>query len=147
MEPLVRSRQGLRDNQPVLLYDGVCGLCNGVVRWVLARDPGGPMRFAALHGEYARGVFARHPELRGVDSIVLTTMEDGIERVRVRSDAVAAVAVYLGGVWRVAVTARIIPRFLRDGLYEAIARIRYRVFGRHDACPVLAREVRWRFLD
>src|SRR6185436_14356621 len=58
-------------NGPVLLYDGLCGFCNGTVQFVLARDRRGVMRFATLQGEFARGIVARHPELAGVDSLIL----------------------------------------------------------------------------
>lgn len=131
----------------VLLYDGLCGFCNGTVQFILARDHGGSMRFAPLQGDFARETFARHPDLRGIDSLVL--VERGAtpadERVLVRSEAVLGIADYLGGAWRAARALRLVPRALRDWGYDLFARFRYRLFGRYDACPVPSPEVRARF--
>ncbi len=134
--------------RPVLLYDGVCALCNGAVRFMLRSDRRGTFRFAPLEGEFARGVLARHPALRGVDSLVLVEPESatGREIVTVRSDAVLRVLAILGGPWRLALAARWLPRPLRDLGYDLIARHRYRVFGRYDTCPLPPPAVRDRFL-
>jgi predicted DCC family thiol-disulfide oxidoreductase YuxK len=132
----------------VLLYDGTCGFCDGTVRFILARDRRREMRFAPLQGPFARDVLARHRELAGVDSLVLVSGPGSpAERVRVRSEAAIEIARYLGGGWRAAVVLRPIPRFLRDAAYDLFASVRYRLFGRLDACPVPSAEVRARFLD
>ncbi|MDQ3149465.1 MAG: DCC1-like thiol-disulfide oxidoreductase family protein, partial [Chloroflexota bacterium] len=102
--------------QQILLYDGVCALCNGTVRFVIKRDPGGSMRFAPLQGAYATALLERHPGLAGVDSLVLVTLQGGRERIDVRSDAALRVAEYLGGGWRVAAGLRLVPRPLRDAV-------------------------------
>ena len=73
----------------VLLYDGVCGFCNGMVQFVLPRDRTGRLRFAPLQGDFARDVLTRHPELAGVDSLILVEADDtDRERVSVRSESV-----------------------------------------------------------
>lgn len=132
----------------MLLYDGLCGFCDATVKFLLARDPDGPLRFAPLQGEFAAKVLARHPQLEGIDSLVLVERESaGIERVHVRSSGALAIARYLGGVWRLAAVLRVFPRPLRDMAYDAFARVRYRVFGRHDACPLPTPQERRRFLD
>ncbi|HYN84264.1 MAG TPA: DCC1-like thiol-disulfide oxidoreductase family protein [Pyrinomonadaceae bacterium] len=134
---------------PVLLYDGVCGFCNRAVQTVLARDRRGTMRFAALQSDYARRLVERHPSLAGVDSVVyVEPSADGLgERVFVRSDAALRVAAYLGGPWRIFLAARLIPRAVRDRLYDLFARHRYRLFGRRDACMLPPPDARRRFLD
>ena len=131
-----------------MLYDGLCGFCNGTVRFILARDARGTMRFAPLQGELARGVLARHPELAGVDSLVLVERDavGGRERVWVRSGSVLEIARYLGGGWQVAGALRLVPRALRDWGYDLFARFRYRLFGRFDSCPVPEPAARERFL-
>jgi predicted DCC family thiol-disulfide oxidoreductase YuxK len=132
---------------PVLLYDGLCGFCDGLVQFVLGRDPRGVLRFAPLQGEFARGVFERHPELRGIDSLILVEAPaTSDERVYVRSDGALRVARHLGGWWRAALVLRIVPRFIRDAAYNGFARIRYKVFGRYDACPIPSPEQRARFI-
>ncbi|MEK9502758.1 thiol-disulfide oxidoreductase DCC family protein [Gaopeijia maritima] len=128
---------------PVLLYDGLCGFCDGAVQWILAHDRRGEIRFAALQGDSGQAVVAEHSELRGVDSLILL---DESGRVRVRSDAALAVATAMGGVWRLFAVFRVVPRPLRDALYDAFARNRYRWFGRREACRVPSAEERERFL-
>lgn len=132
----------------MLLYDGVCGVCNAAVRTVLRFDRAGTLRFAALDSDYARAVFARHPAMEGVDSVVFVD-EPGrpAERVAVRSAAALRVVDYLGGPWKLFGMARIIPAPVRDWLYDKFAGIRYRVFGKYDTCPLPPPQVRARFLD
>lgn len=133
---------------PVLLYDGICGFCNGAVQTILRLDPRGNLRFAALQGEFASDVIARHPHLAEVDSVVFVDDPGGPdERVTVKSAAALRVAEYLGGWWRPLLAAGAIPRPIRDRLYDGFARVRYRIFGTHDTCPIPAPEVRARFLD
>jgi predicted DCC family thiol-disulfide oxidoreductase YuxK len=133
---------------PVLLYDGVCGFCDGAVQFILRHDRRGTLRFATLQGDFARGVIDRHPELDGVDSLVLVERDaSGVEQVHVRSNGALRVAGYLGGAWHLARVTAIVPRFIRDAVYDGFARIRYRVFGRHDSCPIPSPEQRARFVD
>lgn len=133
---------------PVLLYDGVCGVCNSAVRTILRFDPHGPLRFAALDSDVARAVFERHPTVKDVDSMVFVDEPDQpSERVAVRSAAALRVVDYLGGPWKLLEIARIIPAPLRDWLYDRVADVRYRIFGKYDRCPLPPPEVRARFLD
>ena len=83
---------------PVLLYDGLCGLCDRTVQFALRADRRGVLRFAPLQGDFAAGLFDRHPTLREVDSLILVDSDGtGGERVRVRSDAALGLAEHLGG--------------------------------------------------
>ena len=121
----------------ILLFDGLCPLCNRAVRFVLRRDRQGTVRFGPLQGETARAILARHPALENLDTLVLVETEQGsgVERVFVRSEAVLRVAASLGGPWRGALAARAVPRVLRDAAYDLVARLRHRAFGRYAACP------------
>ena len=133
---------------PVLLYDGVCGVCNRGVRTILRFDRRGTLRFAALDSDFARGVIARHPVLLDVDSVVYVRNPGRPdETVDIASAALLRVADYLGGFWRLTLAARVIPAGLRDWLYARFASVRYRVGGRYDTCPIPSPEVRSRFLD
>jgi predicted DCC family thiol-disulfide oxidoreductase YuxK len=137
-------------NESVLLYDGLCGLCDSVVQFVLAHDRKGTIGFAPLQGAYAHELFVRHPELTGVDSLIVVERESGrgVERVLVRSDAALYLAQYLGGGWAfVGAMIRVVPRFVRDGGYNFVARVRYRVFGKRDACRVPTAVQKARFFD
>ena len=134
---------------PVLLYDGVCGFCNRTVQTIIAPDRRGALRFAALQGDFAKSIVERHPELRGVDSLVLVEREPrtGEERVSVRSAGALRVASYLGGFWKLLLAFKVLPTRLRDYFYDAFARNRYRFFGKYDACLLPPPEVRARFID
>jgi predicted DCC family thiol-disulfide oxidoreductase YuxK len=134
------------DGAPVLLYDGVCGFCNKSVQLILDHDRRGEMRFAALQSDYGQAVLERHAELRGVDSVVFVESRAGGERVYIRSDAALKVAAYLGGFWKLLLAAKVVPRSLRDYLYDLFARNRYKLFGKYDTCMLPPPEVRSRFL-
>ncbi|HET6681946.1 MAG TPA: DCC1-like thiol-disulfide oxidoreductase family protein [Gemmatimonadaceae bacterium] len=132
---------------PVLLYDGVCALCNGAVRFVLGHERNGTIRFASLDGAYARRLLQRHPALREVDSLIFVEPGSPRERVSVRSEAILRVSRCMGWPWRGAAWLRILPRAVRDAGYDLVSRSRYRVFGKLRECPVPAPEWRARFID
>jgi predicted DCC family thiol-disulfide oxidoreductase YuxK len=132
---------------PVLLYDGVCGFCDRLVRMVFRADRPGRFRFAPLQGQYAADVKRRHPELDHIDSLVLVEGAGDAEHVTVRSEALLRLARLLGGRWRLALTLELLPRRLRDSAYDAFARRRQRIFGRYDVCPVPPPQMRSRFLE
>jgi len=136
-------------SHPVLLYDGLCGFCNKGVQRILRYDKRKTMRFAALQSDYGKSILTRHPELTGVDSLVYVKPLDfaNLEQVFVRSDSLLRVAAYLGGIWKLALAAYVIPRPIRDYLYDQFAKRRYRWFGKYDACLLPAPEARARFLD
>jgi len=127
-----------------ILFDGVCNMCNGFVRFVIARDPSGHFRFAPLESNAAAALLRE----RGVtdplpDSVVLVEQEG----VFVRSDAPLRILRRLRFPWPLAYALIVIPRFIRDRAYDAIAARRYRWFGRREACLVPTPELRRRFLD
>jgi predicted DCC family thiol-disulfide oxidoreductase YuxK len=133
---------------PVLLYDGTCGFCAESVQVILRHDRRGALRFASLQGEFGAGVRARHPEVAGVDSMMWVDApgSEQAERVFVRSAAGLRVAAYLGGIWRAALLGWLLPRPLRDGLYDFVARHRHRLASAPDSCLVPPPQVRDRFL-
>lgn len=138
----------MSDPETVMLYDGLCGLCNSTVQFVLKYDRRGTLRFAPLQSSYAQAIIARHPRLQGVDSVVYYEKNSkGDESVSIRSDAALRLVSYLGGWWRLLLIARIIPSTLRDRLYNLVAHYRYRVFGKHESCMIPSPEVRDRFVD
>ena len=134
-------------DSPILLYDGYCGLCDRAVQWVLVRDRDARFRFATLQGQFADGIRQRHPELTGVDSLVLVTVDaSGRERVAVRSNAALGVARKLTGWGWLARVGGLVPRAIRDAAYDLIARSRFRWFGRMQACRIPAPDERSRFI-
>ncbi|HZS95890.1 MAG TPA: DCC1-like thiol-disulfide oxidoreductase family protein [Terriglobales bacterium] len=136
--------------QPVLLYDGVCGLCNRLVQFTLRHDHNDTFHFAALQGPVAARILERHGQSPGdLDTFyVVTGMDQPAEHLLARSDAALYVLRELGGGWSVvAMFGRVLPKALRDALYNAIARNRYRMFGKFDACPLPDPKVRHKFLQ
>lgn len=115
---------------PIVLYDGVCGLCQRSVQFLLARDRR-QLWYAPLQGETAAALRAIHPEIPAtLESVVL--VDDG--RVYLRSKAFLHVARYLTAPWRWAYHLRWLPAFLLDLGYRLVARVRYRIWGKYDAC-------------
>lgn len=124
----------------IVFFDGVCGLCSGFVDFLVRHDRTRALRYAPLQGITA-AQFERLP--RHLDSVVVVHGD----QVLVKSDAALTALSRLGGVWRLTAVARVIPRALRDSVYDLIARNRYRWFGRHEACRIpTADEAAW-FLD
>ena len=133
----------MNDTGPILLFDGVCNVCNSSVQFIIAHERSPVMSFASLQSELGRTLVAKHGLSGDIDTVVLI---EG-DRVRTRSSAIVAVLKYLGGVWRVlAALLWIVPRPLRDVGYDVFARLRYRLFGKRDACMVPTPELRARFL-
>jgi predicted DCC family thiol-disulfide oxidoreductase YuxK len=142
------SEQSAAD-APLILYDGVCGLCNRLNRFVLARDPAGRFRFAALQSPLAGAILRRHGrDPRRLDTVYLVLHHgQPEERLLEKSDAVLRIVGELGGGWRLGGAFRAVPRAIRDLGYGLVARTRYRLFGRYDACPPPDPRHRGRFLD
>jgi predicted DCC family thiol-disulfide oxidoreductase YuxK len=131
------------DEFPILLFDGVCNLCSGTVRFVIRHDPGGRFRFAALQSEAGRRLLVQHGlPADALDTFVL------IEGARcfTRSDAAIELARRLGGAWRGLAWLRLVPRPIRDAAYGVVVRNRYRWFGRSESCMVPTPELARRFL-
>ena len=132
----------------VVLYDGECGLSARVVQFVLPRDRHDRFRFAALQSDYGQAALVRHG-LRTDDFdtfVLLHQANTPAERVRVRSDAGLDLLVGLGGPWVLAAVLRLVPRFVRDAVYDFIAARRLRFFGKADQCLVPIGSARAKFL-
>jgi predicted DCC family thiol-disulfide oxidoreductase YuxK len=133
----------------VLLYDGVCGLCNRTVQFTLRHDHAGRFRFAPLQGSFARKALARYGKNAGdLDSVyVLADFGRPTEKLLARSDAILYVLGTIGGIWRLSALGYLVPRPVRSRVYDFIARRRYRWFGRYDSCVLPAAAQRKRFID
>jgi len=131
--------------RPVILFDGLCNLCAGSVRFVLERDPAGVFDFASLQSEAARRLVAHAGRDAALlpDSLVLVDA-DGVH---LRSEAALRIAARLRRPWPLLAALRILPRALRDAAYDFVARRRYRWFGKRETCLVPSPERRGRFLD
>ncbi|HIE5095722.1 thiol-disulfide oxidoreductase DCC family protein [Stenotrophomonas maltophilia] len=139
-----RSEAAAAEHSAVIVFDGVCALCNRWVRFLLRFDRNGRYHFAAMQGARGGAMLRAH----GLDpqdpaSFLLLDAEGAWTD----TDAILRVLVGLGGAWRMSKLLQAVPRSWRDGAYRALARNRYRWFGRHDACHLPAPEHAPRFLD
>lgn len=123
----------------VIVFDGVCNLCNRWVRFLLQRDHASTFRFAQCQSEYGTEVLERLGEDPGDPSTFV--LIDG-DKTYLRSTGALRTLAALGGIWRAALLLLIIPRPIRDAAYSHIARRRYRWFGRTEHCVVP--DPRWR---
>ncbi len=134
---------------PIVFYDGVCGLCNRLVQFLLKHDGRDRFRFASLQSEFAHNVLTRH----GLDPHDLDTVymvkdyEQSNEALLARSDAILHMLTQLEGIWSLAGVGRVLPKAFRDAVYKIVARNRYRVFGKHESCMLPEPQHRQKFLD
>ena len=134
----------------VVLYDGVCGLCNRLNQFLLPRDEQARLRFAALQSPVARRLLARYGlDPSDLDTVyVIADWGAPTERVLARSKAVIHAVSQLDGSWRVVANiGSLVPGPIADFAYRVVATHRYRIFGRHDHCMVPPADWRERFLD
>ena len=137
-------------SNPIILYDGVCGLCNRLVKFLLNHDKDGRLRFASLQSEFAEKVLRRHGfDAKDLDTVhVVENYDQPGEHVLQRSDAILRAGRELGGFWGMSSSvAKAVPRPIRDLVYRFVATNRYSVFGKYDSCMLPDPNQRSRFLD
>ncbi|TXN35643.1 DUF393 domain-containing protein [Flagellimonas hymeniacidonis] len=135
----------MKENKKIILFDGVCNLCNGVIQFVIKRDKKDTFRYAALQSEIGAQLIAeRAIDTTKVDSIIL--IEPGVAYFT-KSDAALEISKSFGGGWKLLSIFTWIPKSFRDVVYDLIARNRYKLFGRKDACMIPTPELQAKFLD
>ena len=129
---------------PIVLIDGACNLCHGVVQFIVPRDPEGTFRFASLQSDVGAELLSAHdPPTDDLESMVL--IEDG--ECYVKSAAAVRIAAHLGGVYALLRPFGYLPRPIRDLAYDLVATNRYRLFGEKDRCTIPDGDVGARFLE
>ena len=137
-------------NQLIVFYDGICGLCNRLVQFLLKRDRHDRLRFASLQSDFASKVLGRHGiDPKDLDTVhVVENYQQSNERVLDRSDAILRAGRELGGIWAFAAKlGSVVPRPLRNLFYRFVANNRYRVFGKYETCMLPEPQHRVKFLD
>lgn len=131
-------------NNPVIFFDGVCNLCNASVQFIIEHDKRKYFQFTALQGNYAKAIV---PELEAnanqLNSILL--LEGG--KIYQKSTAALKIAKKLSGFWPFIYGFIVIPKFIRDWVYDLIAKNRYKWWGRQESCWVPTPELKSRFYD
>lgn len=131
-------------NQDVLLFDGVCNLCNNTVNFIIDHDPKGKFKFAALQSEFGETKLKElNLDKEDFDSIVL--LSEG--KAYSKSTAALKVSRHLTGLWPALYAFIVIPAFLRNLIYDLVARNRYRIWGRRDQCRIPTPELKQRFIE
>ena len=132
------------NEHPVILFDGVCNFCNRAVNFVIKRDKRQRIFFAALQSETGKKLLQQYslPE-KDMESFVF--IEKG--KAYTRSTAALRVCRYLSALWPLCYGTIIVPKFIRDGIYNRIARRRYKWFGVRQECMIPTPEIKARFLD
>jgi predicted DCC family thiol-disulfide oxidoreductase YuxK len=128
----------------IILFDGVCNLCNGAVQFIIARDKQQSFHFASLQSEYGKILLEKYNlDPLSLKSVVFVNENE----VFTQSSAVLKIANQLGGIWKITQVAYVIPMFIRDAVYGFIAKNRYRWFGAQDVCWIPTLELKNRFLS
>jgi predicted DCC family thiol-disulfide oxidoreductase YuxK len=131
-------------DKPVVLFDGVCNLCNGSVLFIIKRDAQSKLKFASLQSEYGADQMKRfNLPSSALNSVLL--VKDG--QLFQKSNAALEIARMLDGMWPWLYAFKIVPLFMRDFIYDWIAGNRYRWFGRKEACMIPTLEMRARFIN
>lgn len=133
----------MEPGKKIILFDGVCNLCNGLVRFIIKRDRTGSIKFAPLQSAAGKEVL-RSAGAGKIDSDTVVYSRNPMTFVK--SDAILEIFKDMGGPWRLLHVLRFIPRFIRDAVYDLVARYRYRIFGRKDECMIPDRSVKDRFI-
>ncbi|MDC6351453.1 thiol-disulfide oxidoreductase DCC family protein [Zeaxanthinibacter sp. PT1] len=137
--------ESLNRNKKIILFDGVCNLCNGAVQFVIRRDKSHQFVFASLQSNVGQQlVLERRINTEELDSIIL--IEPSVAYYA-KSDAALKIGQAFGGGWKLLAIFEWIPRPLRDAVYDLVARNRYRWFGRKEACMIPTPDLQARFLD
>ena len=133
----------------LILYDGVCGLCDRLIQFALLRDRLKVLRFASIQSATGRRVLKGHG--RNPDHLttfyVVSNFESEDSAVLQKSEGILFVVSKLGWPWKLSLILRPLPLRLRDWGYDLVAKTRYRIFGRYDTCPIPNPAYRDRFLD
>ena len=133
----------------IVLYDGVCGLCNRLNQFLLKRDHHDRLRFASLQSNLARRILERHgADPTDLDTVyVVEDYDTPSERLFMRSNAILRALEALDGIWKLSSVSKILPRPVRDLFYKVVATNRYRVFGKYEVCMMPDPKYRKKFLD
>ena len=131
-------------SSPILLFDGVCNLCNGLVRFIIKHDKKGSIRFAALQSSAGEKLINQFTiATNDLDSLIFL---DG-NKYFIKSEAVFEIINHLGGGWKLLLILKIFPKRFCDFIYERFASVRYKMWGKRESCMIPTKELMHRFIE
>ncbi len=129
--------------EAIILFDGICNLCNSSVQFIIKRDPTGYFKFASLQSEVGQRLLKQYEVSKQIDSLIVIEKQ----KVYIKSSAALQISRKLNGFWRYISILRILPPLFRDFLYDLVAKNRYNWFGKRESCMLPTAEMKKRFLD
>lgn len=129
--------------QPVLFFDGSCGLCNRSVKFVLRKEKNQVLNFSPLQSEFAKRFLEGKKEIEGLDTMVFLDND----KIYTRSSAALRLTKYLKGLWPLMMIFLLVPPFIRNFIYNYIAKNRITWFGAADYCDMMTSELKKRFIE
>jgi predicted DCC family thiol-disulfide oxidoreductase YuxK len=133
-----------KENTHIVLFDGECNLCNGVVQFIIRHDGKNAFRFASLQSDFGRAVSAQYNLPQDSFETFIYLDDDAVH---FKSSAALKIARHLGYPYRVLYAFIILPRFIRDGVYMMVSRNRHKLFGSNASCMLPTRELAGRFVE
>jgi len=127
----------------IILFDGVCNLCNSSVQFIIKRDPKGRFKFASIQSETGQSLLELHGYDKEIDSFILIENQ----KIYFKSSAALMVCRNLNGLWKLLTILRILPAPFRDFFYDVVANNRYKWFGKKESCMLPTKEMKKRFLN
>lgn len=131
------------ENNPIILFDGVCNFCNGAVQFIIKNDKKRLFKFASLQSSFGEQLLIEHPELAKLDTVILLTNS----KIETHSDAALGIVKRLNGWPKLLYCFIVIPKPIRNFFYKQFAINRYKLFGKSEVCMIPTKEVRERFLN
>ena len=132
----------MNNNEKILLFDGICNLCNNLVFFIIKRDPKSQFKFAALQSETGKLLLKKYIlESNNLNTVVYIKGE----KYFLKSTAILNIIKDLGGYWKLFYAFIIIPKFIRDFIYDLIAKSRYQIFGKKESCMIPSPDINKRF--
>ncbi|MBL1214149.1 MAG: thiol-disulfide oxidoreductase DCC family protein [Ignavibacteriae bacterium] len=130
-------------NKHVILFDGVCNLCNGAVRFIIKRDKHCVFKFASLQSSYAEKQLGNYSISDQPNSVILIKNKN----IYVKSEAAFEIIKELTPPWKILLIFKIFPKSAADFIYDLIAKYRYKIFGKKDSCPIPDKSIADRFIN
>jgi len=136
-------------HKSIILFDGICGLCNRFVRFVIKRDLNNKFLFASLQSNFAKTILQNHghPTDKLDTLILVNNYQESSEKIFFKAQGALLILKHLGGFWKIFYGFIIFPDFILNFFYKLVANNRYKIFGKYDSCPLPDPNIQSKFID